>query len=111
MVPQGYFKLIRGGEVYAPEHVGAKDVLMAGERIVQIKEDLEAPRSLGVQVMDASGCRVVPSLIDPHVHVLGGGGEGGPATRVPPISLTDVTLRRRDHGGGGAGHRQRHQVG
>ena len=92
MVPQGYFKLIRGGEVYAPEHVGAKDVLMAGERIVSIKEDLEVPRSLGVQVMDASGCKVVPGLIDPHVHVLGGGGEGGPATRVPPISLTDVTL-------------------
>jgi beta-aspartyl-dipeptidase (metallo-type) len=92
MVPQGYFKLIRGGEVYAPEHVGAKDVLMAGERIVSIKEDLEVPRSLGVQVMDASGCTVVPGLIDPHVHVLGGGGEGGPTTRVPPISLTDITL-------------------
>ena len=92
MVPQGYFKLIRGGEVYAPEHVGARDVLIAGERIVQIKEDLEAPRSLEVQVVDVSGCRVVPGLIDPHVHVLGGGGEGGPATRVPPISLTDITL-------------------
>jgi len=92
MVPQSYFKLIRGGKVYAPEQVGAKDVLIAGKQIIMIKENLEAPRSLGVQVIDASGCTVVPGLIDPHVHVLGGGGEGGPATRVPPISLTDVTL-------------------
>jgi beta-aspartyl-dipeptidase (metallo-type) len=30
----------------------------------------------------------VPGLIDSHVHVTGGGGEAGPATRVPPIVLS-----------------------
>ena len=93
MVPQKErFTLIRGGEVYAPDHVGVRDILLVGERVALIKKSVEVPRSLEVSVIDASGCMVVPGLIDPHVHVLGGGGEGGPATRVPPISLTDITL-------------------
>ena len=38
--------------------------------------------------MDAEGRTVVPGYIDLHEHITGGGGEGGPSTRVPeaPIS-------------------------
>ena len=29
-------------------------------------------------------------MIDSHVHILGGGGEGGPATRAPEITIEDI---------------------
>jgi beta-aspartyl-dipeptidase (metallo-type) len=34
---------------------------------------------------------VTPGLIDLHVHLLGGGGEGGPRTRTPEITLSKIT--------------------
>jgi beta-aspartyl-dipeptidase (metallo-type) len=40
--------------------------------------------------VDAAGQSVVPGLVDPHVHILGGGGEGGPATRSPEIRIEDI---------------------
>jgi beta-aspartyl-dipeptidase (metallo-type) len=83
--------LIRGGEVFAPEPLGRRDVLLAGGVIEAVAE----PGRLKVdgcaaEVVDAAGKRVLPGLIDPHVHILGGGGEGGPATRAPEISVEDI---------------------
>ena len=41
--------------------------------------------------MDLGGLRVIPGLIDGHVHLTGGGGEAGPHTRVPPLTVTALT--------------------
>jgi len=83
--------LIRGGEVFAPEALGRKDVLLAGGAIEAVAE----PGRLrldgaAVEVVEAAGKSVVPGLIDAHVHILGGGGEGGPATRAPEIRVEDI---------------------
>jgi beta-aspartyl-dipeptidase (metallo-type) len=43
-----------------------------------------------VETVDAAGKRVLPGFIDPHVHILGGGGEGGPATRTPEIRIESI---------------------
>ena len=32
---------------------------------------------------------LIPGIIDQHVHITGGGGEGGPSTRVPESNLSD----------------------
>ena len=32
----------------------------------------------------------MPGLIDQHVHITGGGGEQGPISRIPEITLSDV---------------------
>lgn len=83
--------LIRGGEVFAPEPLGRKDILLAGGVIETVAEPgrLEVD-GCEVDVVDASGKSVTPGLVDPHVHILGGGGEGGPATRAPEIRVEDI---------------------
>jgi beta-aspartyl-dipeptidase (metallo-type) len=83
--------LIRGGDVYAPEPAGRKDILIAGG-LIEAVADPGRIRVDGLEpeVVDASGKRVLPGLIDPHVHILGGGGEGGPATRAPEIRVEDI---------------------
>lgn len=85
------FTLIQNADVHAPEALGRKDVLMAGDRIAAVtKPGAIALSGLAVEKMDAEGRKLAPGLIDPHVHILGGGGEGGPSTRAPEIRLEDI---------------------
>ena len=85
--------LLRGADVYTPEPIGRADVLVAGERIVAVARELPSlPAALGAIEVDLAGYRLVPGLIDAHVHVTGGGGESGPASRVPPLALSSLTL-------------------
>lgn len=83
--------LIRNVHVYAPENLGVMDVLIGGEKILKMAEQLPAEKAYGVEVIDGSGKILMPGLIDAHVHILGGGGEGGARTRTPEIMLTDIT--------------------
>ena len=85
-------ELLRNAEVYDPAPRGRCDLLVAGETIVWIGTDLPGlDRRLGVRETDLAGRRVVPGLIDGHVHLTGGGGEAGPHTRVPPVALSRLT--------------------
>ena len=83
--------LIQQGQVFAPEPLGKKDILIMGSKIGAIKEPGQIKiEGLNVQVVKASEKTVMPGFIDSHVHILGGGGEGGPATRAPEIALEDI---------------------
>jgi len=83
--------LIRGGDIYAPEPLGRKDILLSGGAIEAVAEPGRIRvDGLEAETVDAAGKRVFPGLIDPHVHILGGGGEGGPATRAPEIRVEDI---------------------
>ena len=85
------FTLIRDGEVFAPEPLGRKDVWLAGGVVAAVTEPGRVRiEGAEAEVVDAAGKRVLPGLIDPHVHILGGGGEGGPATRAPEIRIEDI---------------------
>lgn len=85
-------ELLRNAELYDPAPRGRVDLLVAGERIVWIGRGLPAfDRQLEVRETDLGGLRVIPGLIDGHVHLTGGGGEAGPHTRVPPVSLSRLT--------------------
>ncbi|WHY69542.1 beta-aspartyl-peptidase [Neobacillus sp. SuZ13] len=84
--------LIKNGEVYAPHYLGVKDVLIAADKIAYVAEQMEIPAQFApIKIIDATGQLVVPGFIDAHVHIIGGGGEGGFKTRTPELMLTDIT--------------------
>ncbi len=84
--------VIKNADIYSPEHIGIRDVLIAGERIVAIEDRIDASGLPGtVEVIDAGRRVLVPGFIDGHVHVTGGGGEGGFSTRTPELQLCTAT--------------------
>lgn len=86
-------KLIRNADIYAPEHIGLRDILICGNKIARIDESIDGYEDLpDVDVYDARGMIVAPGLIDMHVHITGGGGEQGPTSRVPEINLSELLL-------------------
>ena len=85
-------ELLRNADLYDPSPKGRTHLLVAGETIVWTGTSLPTlPTALGVRERDLEGRRVIPGLIDGHVHLTGGGGEAGPETRVPPLHLGQLT--------------------
>ena len=84
-------KVIKNADVYSPQYLGKKDVFISGGIICRIADSLNAPQEWDVEVIDGSGMLLLPGFIDCHVHVLGGGGEGGFASRTPEATLTGLT--------------------
>ena len=83
--------LIKNADVYAPEHLGKKDLLIEGGVIGYIEDFIDEKKfPVDIQVMDACGKYLFPGLIDSHVHITGGGGEGGFATKTPEILLSSI---------------------
>jgi beta-aspartyl-dipeptidase (metallo-type) len=87
--------LIRNADVYSPRHLGPQTLLVGGGKILWMgpgSQLPDLPAALGATALDLYGKRLIPGLIDGHVHVTGGGGEAGFRTRVPPVPLTKFTL-------------------
>lgn len=80
--------IIENGDVYTPAPRGRARVVVAGGRIEKIG-DADAS-SFDPQVIDADGCIVVPGLVDPHIHLIGGSGEKGFASATPPVSAPEL---------------------
>ena len=81
--------LIKNADVYAPEYIGKKDILICGEHIEVIAdriENLPGP----CKTLEADGMCLTPGFIDQHVHVTGGGGEGSFHTRTPEVELSEL---------------------
>ena len=67
--------LIRNAEVYSPEPLGRRDVLLAGGRIAAIDKRISLTGDM-VEEVDAHGMWLLPGFVDPLTHPAGGGGEG-----------------------------------
>lgn len=88
--------LIRDADVYAPNHLGLRSLLLGGGRVLWMGEPdalpaLPAALQASVETLDLAGRRLIPGLVDGHVHVTGGGGEAGFRTRVPAVPLSRYT--------------------
>ena len=57
-------KVIKGGTIIAADRTYKADVLIDGETIAAIGADLS-----GDQIIDATGCYLMPGGIDPHTHL------------------------------------------
>lgn len=80
--------IIKGADVYAPAHLGVRDVMLCGGTIEMVEEEIPVCYE-NCQVIDGRGMILAPGIIDQHVHVTGGGGEGSFHTRTPEAVLSD----------------------
>ena len=66
--------LICGGDVVLPQGIKRADLLLEGNKIVKIAENIR--RETDYKVIDASGKTVLAGIIDIHVHLREPGFEG-----------------------------------
>eukprot|EP01113_Clastostelium_recurvatum_P033829 TRINITY_DN4517_c0_g1_i9.p3 TRINITY_DN4517_c0_g1~~TRINITY_DN4517_c0_g1_i9.p3 ORF type:complete len:142 (+),score=21.50 TRINITY_DN4517_c0_g1_i9:128-553(+) len=87
------------GELYAPESRGVVEIFVAGgviQSISPVPAHGVSPvralvESLRGRVIDVVPPHfIAPGLVDQHVHVTGGGGEKGPASRVPEAQIEEI---------------------
>ncbi|MDO5725214.1 MAG: beta-aspartyl-peptidase [Tissierellia bacterium] len=79
-------KLIKNANIFGETKA---DILIGYDRIVYIGEIAENFLP-DVEIIDAKNKIVIPSYIDQHVHVTGGGGEGSFKTRCPELFISDI---------------------
>jgi len=84
-------QLLLNADLYSPRPLGHRHMLAAEGRVAWIGTEPPELRGVPVERTDLGGRRVIPGLVDGHVHVTGGGGEDGPETRVPPLPLSRFT--------------------
>lgn len=82
--------LLKNTQLYAPEKLGKKDLLIAGKKIVAIQDNLDSLPTGLVAVVDMKGKIVTPGFIDQHIHVIGAGGKDGFASMTPEVQLSEL---------------------
>ncbi|MBC7540506.1 MAG: beta-aspartyl-peptidase [Bacteriovorax sp.] len=85
--------LLKNAEVYSPSFLGKKDILCLEGKVAKIGsvnsshlDGLEIP----YDVLDLEGMFLLPGLLDPHEHLIGGSGEAGYASRSPEMTVPEI---------------------
>ncbi|WP_041276094.1 beta-aspartyl-peptidase [Desulfosporosinus acidiphilus] len=86
------WQLLKNAKIYSPKYIEETDVLIVGSTIASIGKNLRLPDFVEGEEVDLRGLTLAPGFIDAHVHICGGGGEAGPASRTPEIQLSLLTL-------------------
>lgn len=80
--------LIKNVKLYS-ETADSADILCCGKDIIAIGKNISCSLPIDVTV-DGNGKIAIPGYIDTHVHITGGGGEGGFSNQVPPLLLSEL---------------------
>ena len=80
-------KLIKNIRVFRDSAWKPSELLIADKRIAAVDDRLDC-RLPGLEILDGRGMRAIPGYIDQHVHITGGGGEGGFSNQVPPLRFS-----------------------
>lgn len=90
-VSLGIVTVIKNVEVYSPDKLGRKDVVILFDKIEGLYDKInEINPLIESEIIDGSDFIMFPGLIDAHVHISGGGGEAGFKSRTPEISYIDL---------------------
>ncbi len=81
--------LIRNANIYAPEPLGIKDLLIIEGKIVAIEDHIQS-NPLNAKEWDAKGQTVTPGFIDQHIHITGAGGKHSFSSMTPEVSAMDL---------------------
>ncbi|MFB9949617.1 amidohydrolase family protein [Rhizobium puerariae] len=84
--------LIEEGEVFSPEPIGQTSIAAIAGRTVALGTSAAglAACAGSIRRVNARGLRVIPGLIDQHIHFLGGGDANGPLGRVAELHARDL---------------------
>ncbi|GAB6089585.1 beta-aspartyl-peptidase [Spirochaeta dissipatitropha] len=85
-----FFTLIRNVRLWNPENCGISNILFAGDSIAATGPDLDPVGLENIEYVEGDGLHLVPGFVDSHIHLAGGGGEGGFSTRIAPASPEHV---------------------
>lgn len=84
--------ILENVELYTPEYKGKKNVVIVGDRFEGIYNNVDInSKEVEVKKINCEGKIMFPGFIDCHVHIIGGGGEGGFTTRTPELKFSDLT--------------------
>lgn len=85
--------LLKNIDCYTPEHIGKKNIWIVRDKIYKILEPYDCPGEHPmINEISCNDLMAFPGIIDGHVHITGGGGEEGFASRIEEIDCTDIFL-------------------
>jgi beta-aspartyl-dipeptidase (metallo-type) len=77
--------LIKNVALYNPNYQGIQDILICFDKIVKLEPNISCSEAT---IIDKRGFIALPGIIDQHLHITGGGGEGGYQTRTREVNLS-----------------------
>ena len=80
-------KLLKNVQIFRDGQWKPSELLIADKRIAAVANKIGCEYD-GMEVIDGKGMRAIPGYMDQHIHITGGGGEGGFSNQVPPLKFS-----------------------